>query len=93
MQLLVAERGPLVFVFNFSPFNDYADYKVRAQHIFMSLAWLDVSVCVMSRQHKVACPQYLHSKAGIQKVSSRIGLYCINSPTSVIKGNRLSHAP
>ena len=28
-QLLVAERGPLVFVFNFSPFNDYADYKAR----------------------------------------------------------------
>ena len=30
-QLLVAERGPLVFVFNFSPFNDYADRKARAQ--------------------------------------------------------------
>ncbi len=29
VQLLVAERGPLVFVFNFSPFNDYADYKAR----------------------------------------------------------------
>jgi hypothetical protein len=28
-QLLVAERGPLVFVFNFSPFHDYADYKAR----------------------------------------------------------------
>ena len=37
-QLLVAERGPLVFVFNFSPFNDYADYKVRAQYFPAPLA-------------------------------------------------------
>lgn len=28
MQVIVAERGPLVFVFNFSPFNDYEGYKV-----------------------------------------------------------------
>jgi 1,4-alpha-glucan branching enzyme len=28
MQIIVAERGPLVFVFNFSPFNDYEGYKV-----------------------------------------------------------------
>lgn len=27
-QVLVAERGPLVFVFNFSPFNDYQDLQV-----------------------------------------------------------------
>jgi hypothetical protein len=26
-QVLVAERGPLVFVFNFSPFSDYEGYK------------------------------------------------------------------
>lgn len=26
--LIVAERGPLLFVFNFSPFNDYTDLKV-----------------------------------------------------------------
>ena len=49
-QLLVAERGPLVFVFNFSPFNDYADYKVRAQHAPAPLA-------VIHCQLKVACPQ------------------------------------
>jgi hypothetical protein len=29
VQLIVAERGPLVFVFNFSPFNDYEGYKVQ----------------------------------------------------------------
>ena len=28
-QLLVAERGPLLFVFNFSPSKDYSDLKVR----------------------------------------------------------------
>ena len=28
LQIIVAERGPLVFVFNFSPFNDYEGYKV-----------------------------------------------------------------
>ena len=28
-QVIVAERGPLVFVFNFSPFNDYEGYKAR----------------------------------------------------------------
>ena len=28
-QVLVAERGPLVFVFNFSPHNDYEGLKVR----------------------------------------------------------------
>ena len=27
-QTIVAERGPLLFVFNFSPFNDYEGYKV-----------------------------------------------------------------
>ena len=30
MQIIVAERGPLLFVFNFSPFNDYEGYKVSA---------------------------------------------------------------
>ena len=29
MQVIVAERGLLVFVFNFSPFHDYKGYKVR----------------------------------------------------------------
>lgn len=29
LQVLVAERGPLVFVFNFSPFNDYESLQVR----------------------------------------------------------------
>jgi hypothetical protein len=29
MQVIVAERGLLVFVFNFSPFHDYEGYKVR----------------------------------------------------------------
>ena len=28
-QVIVAERGPLVWVFNFSPFNDYEGFKVR----------------------------------------------------------------
>jgi len=28
LQLIVAERGPLVFVFNFSPFNNHEGYKV-----------------------------------------------------------------
>ena len=28
LQVLVAERGPLVFVFNFSPFHDYEGLKV-----------------------------------------------------------------
>ena len=28
LQVLVAERGPLVFVFNFSPFNTYEGLKV-----------------------------------------------------------------
>ncbi|CAL5219263.1 g1061 [Coccomyxa viridis] len=27
-QVIVAERGPLVFVFNFSPYNDYEGYKI-----------------------------------------------------------------
>ena len=31
VQLIVAERGPLLFVFNFSPFDDYEGYKVRAR--------------------------------------------------------------
>ncbi|GFH24234.1 starch branching enzyme, partial [Haematococcus lacustris] len=29
-QVLVAERGPLLFVFNFSPFNTYEGYRVAA---------------------------------------------------------------
>lgn len=29
MQVIVAERGLLVFVFNLSPFHDYEGYKVR----------------------------------------------------------------
>ena len=29
-QVIVAERGPLVWVFNFSPFNSYEGYKVGA---------------------------------------------------------------
>ncbi len=32
MQVIVAERGPLVFVFNFSPYNDYEGYKVSNHH-------------------------------------------------------------
>ena len=28
-QVIVAERGPLVWVFNFSPFNDYEGFKAR----------------------------------------------------------------
>ena len=32
MQIIVAERGPLVFVFNFSPFSDYEGYKVTGDH-------------------------------------------------------------
>jgi len=27
--VIVAERGPLVWVFNFSPFNDYEGFKAR----------------------------------------------------------------
>ena len=30
LQVIVAERGPLVWVFNFSPFSDYEGYKVGA---------------------------------------------------------------
>lgn len=33
----------LVFVFNFSPFNDYADYKVRAEHIPAPVAVMSFS--------------------------------------------------
>ena len=29
VQVIVAERGPLVWVFNFSPFNDYEGFKAR----------------------------------------------------------------
>ena len=29
-QVIVAERGPLVWVFNFSPFNDYEGFKARS---------------------------------------------------------------
>ena len=34
LQIIVAERGPLVFVFNFSPFNDYEGYKVCLRTTF-----------------------------------------------------------
>lgn len=30
-QVIVAERGPLVWVFNFSPFNTYEGLQVRVQ--------------------------------------------------------------
>lgn len=30
LQVIVAERGPLVFVFNFSPFNTYEGLQVRS---------------------------------------------------------------
>ena len=36
-QVIVAERGPLLFVFNFSPFNDYEGCKVRAAAILLSI--------------------------------------------------------
>jgi hypothetical protein len=35
LQVLVAERGPLVFVFNFSPFNDYEGLQVTLQLVVM----------------------------------------------------------
>ena len=34
MQIIVAERGPLVLVFNFSPYNDYEGYKVGQATMF-----------------------------------------------------------
>lgn len=36
VQVLVAERGPLLFVFNFSPTNTYKDYKcvLASRHTF-----------------------------------------------------------
>ena len=37
MQIIVAERGPLLFVFNFSPFNDYEGYKVSAAAVLQSI--------------------------------------------------------
>ncbi len=40
LQIIVAERGPLVFVFNFSPFNDYEGFKVT----------VDIVVFVMCRR-------------------------------------------
>ncbi len=48
MQVIVAERGPLVFVFNFSPYSDYEGYKVSnyfVHSLFMAwhliVPWLD----------------------------------------------------
>ena len=36
-QTIVAERGPLLFVFNFSPFNDYEGYKVSDAAVLPSI--------------------------------------------------------
>ena len=48
LQIIVAERGPLVFVFNFSPFNDYEGYKVNAC-ADSDAPYGETTVCVMSQ--------------------------------------------
>lgn len=36
MQVIVAERGDLLFVFNFSPFDTYEGFKVRSCGVISS---------------------------------------------------------
>lgn len=40
MQMIVAEKGPLVFVFNFSVTSDYEGYKVSIEHMHsLLMSW------------------------------------------------------
>lgn len=38
-QVIVAERGPLVWVFNFSPFNTYEGLQVRLWKLCKAAPW------------------------------------------------------
>ena len=58
LQLIVAERGPLLFVFNFSPFNDYEGYKARLFHQFLP--------CYFSVPARAEVPKAAHDKTAAE---------------------------
>jgi len=68
VQIIVAERGPLVLVFNFSPFSDYEGYKVgqATMFIFKLSSFLPCPVCL-------AAPPALSEQALIGGLHAQIG--------------------
>jgi len=93
-QILVAERGPLVWVFNFSPFHTYEKYKIAAMSPGTWRVALDSDGLCFGGQGRVAWDVNHYTQPELLKYHDRDQSITVFSPCrSVVAYCKIEEAP